>query len=165
MSVSVRPFRPGDAPRLAEIVQRCLREVNSRDYSADIIDRLCAHYTAEKLIELSGSRLIYVAEDDETKGDEARGNDIVGTVSRDGNKVYTMFVDPDAAGLGVGRHLMRHIEALAVRDGYDHMETGASITAHRFYLKLGYTDVRESETEFGLNYILRKPLPGDVVTS
>lgn len=160
MSVSVRPFRPGDAPRLAEIVQRCLREVNSRDYSADIIDRLCAHYTAEKLIELSGSRLIYVAEED-----EATGDGIVGTVSRDGNKVYTMFVDPDAAGLGVGRHLMRHIEALAVRDGYDHMETGASITAHRFYLKLGYTDVRESETESGLNYLLRKPLPGDSVTS
>lgn len=154
MSVSVRPFRPGDAPRLAEIVQRCLREVNSHDYAADIIDRLCAHYTAEKLTELSGSRRVYVAEDDAANGDE-----VVGTVSRDGNKVYTMFVDPDAAGLGVGRQLMRHIEALAVRDGYDHMETGASVTAHRFYLKLGYSDVRESETQFGLNYILRKPLP------
>lgn len=38
------------------------------------------------------------------------------------------------------------------------METGASITAHGFYLRLGYTDVRESRTEFGLNYVLRKPL-------
>jgi hypothetical protein len=39
------------------------------------------------------------------------------------------------------------------------METGASITAHQFYLGLGYVDVRQSETELaGLNYILRKPL-------
>jgi GNAT superfamily N-acetyltransferase len=149
LATDVRPFDPNDAPRLAEIVQRCLREVNSRDYPAEIIDKMCAHFTAERFIELSGSRRIYVAEDDR----------VVGTVSRAGNKVYTMFVDPDLTDRGIGRQLMQHIEALAARDGYDYMEAGASITAHQFYLKLGYTDVRESEAEFGLNYILRKPLP------
>ncbi|MYW04763.1 GNAT family N-acetyltransferase [Streptomyces sp. SID3343] len=149
MAIEVRLFRPDDAPRLAEIVQRCLREVNSHDYPADIIDKMCAYYTAERFVELSSSRLVYVAEDVK----------VVGTVSRDGNKVYTMFVDPDLARRGTGRQLMRHIEALAARDGHDHMETGASITAHRFYLELGYTDVHESETEFGLNLILHKPLP------
>lgn len=149
MAIGVRRFHPDDAPRLAEIVQRCLREVNSKDYPAHIIDKMCAHFTAERFVELSRSRHIYVAEDDR----------VVATVSRDGNKVYTMFVDPDLVGRGTGRHLMQHIEALAARDGYDHMETGASITAHQFYLRLGYGDVRETETEFGLNYILRKPLP------
>ena len=54
---------------------------------------------------------------------------------------------------------MRHIEALAVVDGYDHMETGASITGHGFYHRLGYIDVRSTETEFGFNYILRRNLP------
>lgn len=39
------------------------------------------------------------------------------------------------------------------------METGASITGHGFYLRLGYVDVRESETDFGFNWIMRKPLP------
>ena len=39
------------------------------------------------------------------------------------------------------------------------METGASITAHEFYLRLGYVDVRSSDTDFGFNFILRKPLP------
>ncbi|WUH99351.1 GNAT family N-acetyltransferase [Spirillospora sp. NBC_00431] len=148
MTVNIRMFQPEDAPRLSAIVQRCLREVNSRDYPNHIIDKMCAHFTAERFVELSGSRRIYVAE-------EGR---VVGTVSRDGNKVYTMFIDPDLAGRGIGRQLMQHIEAQAAHDGYDFMETGASITAHGFYLKLGYTDVRESETEFGLNYILRKPL-------
>lgn len=149
MTIKNRLFQPSDAPRLAEIVQRCLREVNSRDYPAHIIDKMCAHFTAERFVELASGRRVYVAEDRRA----------VGTVSRDGNKVYTLFVDPDLAGLGIGRQLMQHVETLAAHDGYDHMETGASITAHGFYLKLGYTDVRESETEFGLNYILRKPLP------
>lgn len=151
MTITVRPFRQDDAPRLAEIVQRCLREVNSRDYPAQIIDKMCAHFTPERFIELSGSRLIYVAMA-ETAG-------VVGTVSREGNKVFTLFVDPDLAGRRIGSHLMNHIEALAARDGYEYVETGASISAHRFYHKLGYSDVRESETGFGLNYILRKPLP------
>lgn len=108
MAIEVRPFHPDDAPQLADIVQRCLREVNSRDYPADIIDKMCAHFTAERFIELSAFRLIYVAEDDK----------VVGTVSRDGNKVHTMFVDPDLAGRGIGQQLMRHIETLAARDGW-----------------------------------------------
>lgn len=149
MQIDVRPFLRGDAPRLAEIVQRGLREVNSRDYSAHVIDTMCAHFTAERFVELSNSRLIYVAE----------YNGVVGTVSREGNKVYTMFVDPDLAGRGIGRRLMRHVETLAADEGYAYMEAGASITAYDFYRKLGYVYVRESETEFGLNYILRKPLP------
>ncbi|MER7443948.1 GNAT family N-acetyltransferase [Micromonospora avicenniae] len=148
--IKVRLFRPGDAPRIAEIVQRCLREVNSRDYPQHVIDKMCAHFTAERFIELSANRLIYVAEGDGV---------VVGTVSRAGNKVYTMFVDPDFARRGIGRQLVQQVEVSAARDGYDRMETGASITAHGFYLKLGYTDVRTSETEFGFNYILRKTLP------
>lgn len=154
MAAQVRPFRPADAPRLAEIVQRCLREVNSRDYPAAIIDKMCAHFTAERFADLSSQRRIFVA---------AAGDVVHGTVSLDGNKVFTMFVDPDQAGRGIGRRLMEHIETVAAHDGYDHMETGASITAHDFYRTLGYTDIRESETEFGLNYILRKPLTNGAV--
>jgi GNAT superfamily N-acetyltransferase len=134
---AVRKFEAADAPVVAGLIGRCLREVNSRDYSAEIIERMCAHFDA------------FVAESD----------GVVGTVSRDGNKVYTMFVRPDVAGQGVGRILMRHIEALAAAEGHGFMETGASITAHDFYRRLGYVDVRTSETEFGLNFILRRPLP------
>lgn len=149
MTVPIRAFRSEDGSALAAIVQRCLREVNSRDYPAAVIDKMCAHFTAERFVELAESRSIYVADDGQ----------IVGTVSRDGNKVFTMFIDPDAHSQGIGRSLMEHIETLAASDGFDYMETGASITAHGFYLRLGYTDVRTSETDFGFNYILRKPLP------
>ncbi|PYC72407.1 GNAT family N-acetyltransferase [Micromonospora arborensis] len=148
--VTVRLFRDTDAEPLAVLVARCLREVNSRDYPADLIERMCAHFDAARFRELATVREVFVAEQD---------GRVVGTVSRDGNKVYTMFVDPDGAGRGVGRRLMHHIERLAGADGHDHMETGASITGHGFYQRLGYQDVRVSETDFGLNYILRKPLP------
>ncbi|MEW2355279.1 GNAT family N-acetyltransferase [Spirillospora sp. NPDC029432] len=148
--LGVRPFRDLDAVNVAGLVQRCLREVNSHDYAADIIDGMCRHFTPDRFIELSQSRSVYVAE---------IADQLVGTVSRDGNKVYTMFVDPDQHGRGIGRYLMLHIETHAADEGYDFMETGASITGHRFYHRLGYVDVRETETELsGLNYIMRKTL-------
>lgn len=149
MTVLVRAFLPCDADVVAALVQRCLREVNSRDYSSMIIDKMCAHFRPDRFNVLAESRDIYVA---------AEQTGVVGTVSRDGNKVFTMFVDPDVAGTGIGRALMEHIEVLAAGEGHGHMETGASITGHDFYLRLGYTDVRESETDFGFNWIMHKPL-------
>lgn len=148
MSVQIRAFGPADAGVVSALVQRCLREVNSRDYPETIIDKMCAHFTPDRFNALAENRDVYVADRD----------GVVGTVSREGNKVFTMFVDPDAAGMGVGRVLMEHIESLAVSEGHDHMETGASITGHGFYLRLGYTDIRESETDFGFNWIMHKPL-------
>ena len=145
----IRLFRPDDAPTVADLIDRCLRDVNSRDYPAETIERMCEHFSAERIEQLAAERQMLVAE----------WNGVVGTVSRDGNKVYTMFVHPRAIGHGIGRQLMRRVEELATADGYDHMETGASITAHGFYQRLGYIDVRTSDTAFGFNYILRKPLP------
>lgn len=142
-------FRPGDGPAVADVIERCLREVNSRDYPAEIIDRMCTHFSTERIERLADERQMFVAVWD----------GIVGTASRDGNKVFTVFVHPRAIGHGVGRRLMRHIEALAAGEGYGYMETGASITGYGFYQRLGYVDVRTSDTEFGLNYILQKPLP------
>lgn len=148
--MEIRSFRPGDAPEISDVIGRCLREVNSRDYPESVITLMCEHFTAGRIAELAGERQMFVAVEDGT---------VVGTVSRDGNKVFTMFVRPGTIGRGVGRQLMRHIEALAAAEGHAYMETGASISAHGFYQRLGYLDVRTSETDFGLNYILRKPLP------
>ncbi|RKN18270.1 GNAT family N-acetyltransferase [Micromonospora musae] len=147
--VQIRLFRPGDGSAVADLVQRCLREVNSRDYPAEIVERMCRHFSEERIAQLADERQMFVAEQ----------AGIVGTVSRDGNRVFTMFVHPEVTGQGVGRRLMRHIELLAAAEGCDYMETGASITGHGFYRRLGYVDLRSSETEFGLNYILRKALP------
>lgn len=146
-AVVIRPFEARDGAELSELVRRCLREVNGRDYPTEVIDWMCAHFTGDRFVKLAGVREVWVAEE---------GTRVVGTVSRDGNRVYSMFVSPDRAGRGIGRALMRHIEALAAAQGYDHMETGASMSGHGFYHRLGYRDVRESDTDVGLTYILRK---------
>lgn len=150
MRVTIRRFTDGDAEAVADLIQVCLRTVNSRDYPPEIIDRMCAHHVPSRIVELAAQRQMFVA--------ETAADGIAGTVSRDGNKVHTMFVRPGLAGHGIGRRLMRHIEGLAAAEGHDHMEAGASITAHGFYQRLGYLDVRTTETAFGINLIMRLPL-------
>jgi GNAT superfamily N-acetyltransferase len=150
VTVTIRRFRAGDADAIADLVQVCLRTVNSRDYPPEIIDRMCAHHVPSRIVELAAQRQMFVA--------ETAAEGIAGTVSREGNKVHTMFVRPGLAGRGIGRQLMRHIESLAAGEGHDHMEAGASITGHGFYQRLGYVDVRTSESEFGVNLIMRLPL-------
>jgi GNAT superfamily N-acetyltransferase len=151
--VEIRLFRPDDNAAVSGMIVQCLREVNSQDYPEEIIERMCAHFSPQRMSQLAEERQMFVAVD---------GGTVVGTVSRDGNKVFTMFIQPRMIGRGVGRRLMRHIETLAADEGYEYMETGASITAHGFYERLGYVDVRTSDTEFGFNYILRKALRVDV---
>jgi len=111
---------------------------------------MVAHWTPDVVKARALEREMFVVEMD---------GSVVGTVSRDGNKVFTLFVNPDVAGQGIGSQLMSHIEQLAAVENYQYLETGASITAHDFYRKRGYKDVRETMTEdSGLNYILQKPL-------
>ena len=149
MEFQIRTYQASDAGQLAEMVKRCLLQVNSRDYSSQIIDRLCLYYSPERFIELSSRRQIYIA---------SSGISVLGTVSREDNHVYTMFVEPDWTGHGIGRKLMRHIEGLAAQEGHGNMETDASITAHNFYQRLGYVDLHEEQTDMGLLYVMRKPL-------
>lgn len=146
----IRLFQDKDADELSTVITRCLKEVNSKDYPAETIGGMVAYFTPEKVKELAQEREMYVA----VQADKA-----IGTVSRDGNKVFTMFINPDFAGQGIGSQLMDYAEQQVATSGFGFVELGASITAHDFYQKRGYDDVRETETESsGLNYIMQKQL-------
>ena len=147
----VRLLRPEDAAEVSALVHRCLREVNSRDYSDDVIDAMCEQYTADRFPALARQRHVYVAEN---------SVGLAGTVSLEGHVVYTMFVSPDHSGHGVGRKLMEHVEDVAVAGGHERMETNASITARAFYLRLGYVEVSSADGPHGRTYRMRKDLAG-----
>lgn len=148
--VKIRNFLNEDAGPLSAIIIRCLKEVNSNDYSPTIIEGMVKEFTPTRVEELAARRQMYVA---------VRDNEIMGTVSREGNKIYTMFIDPRNSGQGIGYALMDHAEEEIRKNGYHRAELDASLTARGFYIKRGYTELQKSESdEYGMSYSMEKSL-------
>jgi GNAT superfamily N-acetyltransferase len=148
--MKIRRFKPEDAEGVVDIIHRDLIEVNSADYTSDVILSMVDEFTPDALKDLAKRRDVFVAEDD---------SKVTGIVSLDDNTVFTLFIDPLVHGQGIGSELMDYVENLAKGRGHESIELPASLTAHGFYLRRGYADVREtSSKEHGTNIIMRKDL-------
>ncbi len=133
-AMEIRPAVTDDAAAICRVAIRTLRESNARDYSADVIARLAAGFSPQRIAALIAGRPFYVA--------IAHGT-IVGTANLDGAAARAVFVDPDHQGEGIGASLMAAIEDLARERSVATLSVQSSITAEGFYKKLGYVAVGE----------------------
>jgi len=149
-NISLREFRVEDAEVISKIIRTNLIQVNSRDYSESVISNMYGIFTPSFIIEVSEKRKMYVALD---------GEKIVGTASIEGDTIYTVFVDTEYHGKGIGRKLMECLEEIAANSGLQSVKLPASITAKKFYERLGYYALYEVETEeYGRDIIMEKSL-------
>jgi N-acetylglutamate synthase-like GNAT family acetyltransferase len=135
MDFSVRTASDGDADGISRVILSALRETNAKDYSPEIIARLEQSFHPAGVLDLMHKRMVFVA---------VTGERIVGTASLDGKVVRTVFVSPDAQGQGVGRRLMAEIEKAAQGAGVTTLAVPSSVTAEKFYAKIGFKVVREA---------------------
>ncbi len=129
----IRSYVNGDARKISNVIRRCLKEVNSKDYSKRTIANLYNFFTPSQIVRNSKDRIIFVA---------AEGDKIIGTASLKGNTIYTVFVNPDFHGRGIGSKLMSKVEVVARQSGYRKLQVPSSITSVEFYKKLGYKKVK-----------------------
>jgi putative acetyltransferase len=129
--VTLRPYRPDDAPALLALFRDTIRRVNSRDYSpaqiaawaSDDID------TAAWYGRFAG-RFVAVAE-------EAGRPVGFAELEADGH-IDRFYVAADQQGRGVGRQLLAAVVAEARRLGIARLFTEASITARPFFEAQGF---------------------------
>jgi len=132
--MEIRPATVEDAEAICRVAIRALRETNARDYAPDVIARLVAGFSPERIATFIASRPFYVALADGV---------IVGTANLDGTAARAVFVDPNHQGLGIGAGLMAVIEDLARARAVTTLHVQSSVTAEGFYKKLGYAAVGE----------------------
>jgi GNAT superfamily N-acetyltransferase len=119
------------------IIHRGLREINGKDYPAELMEEYCNYFTLEKIKNQANSAHMYVA---------VLGNKIVGTGSiapywgRETESILlTIYVLPEMIGQGIGSAIINALE----QDEYflraNRIEIPSSITAVKFYQKMGYT--------------------------
>ncbi len=133
----VRQFIESDAPAVQHVIHRGLREINGKDYPAGLIEEYCAYFTLEKIRSQANSAHMFVAVADDK---------IVGTGSiapywnsKTESILLTIYVLPEYIGRGVGTEIVKKLE----QDEYflraNRIEIPSSITATKFYQKMGYS--------------------------
>ena len=133
-AVQIRRIEAGDYPRVSEIICRCLREVNIKDYGEEHIDRMLPTFAAENLPRWFESAETYVL---------VAAGSLVGTATLRGNAIQTVFIDPDRRGQGFGKQLMAHLEQRARAQGFSEASLKSSLTSRSFYEAIGYVPASE----------------------
>ena len=134
---AIRLFVESDAGTVQNIIHRGLREINGKDYPAELIEEYCAYFTLEKIKSQANSAHMYVAiADDKVVG---TGSIAPYWNSKTESILLTIYVLPEMIGQGIGTAIINALE----KDEYflraNRIEIPSSITAVKFYQKMGYT--------------------------
>lgn len=135
--VCIRPMEESQATEVSALIGQVLMEVNIRDYPREALLEFVEYYSPERVASIprSGGHS-YVA----MRGDELLAcGSVVPMEDRPGEcEIRALFVRPEWEGKGVGRQLVRTLEADPLFRGAKRVAVSASLTSHEFYLKLGY---------------------------
>jgi putative acetyltransferase len=152
-TITVRAYEPSDAMATLRCFQRAVRGTASHDYTPEQIESWVAVD-----VDAWGRRRASV----ETRVAERDGQ-LVGftDVDHDGY-IDMMFVDPDAARIGVASALLDHtIDAMRRRGGTE-LTVQASITARPFFERHDFVVTAEQRVELRgsvlTNYRMRRAL-------
>jgi GNAT superfamily N-acetyltransferase len=158
MDCMIRPARSDDVQGISRVVISALRETNAKDYPDAVIARVEQSFSPAAIVVLLERRDVFVAVEHDR---------IVGTASLDGRVVRTVFIEPRYQGRGIGRALMAEVERSAVENGVAVLAVPSSVTAERFYAKLGFRSVRDSyhgeERTIVMERLLLRPIHGTSV--
>jgi len=149
MGLTIRETHSNDAKAISQVIVAAVRESNGQNYAASIIESVVTNFTPERVIELLGQRLVFVA---------LLGDKIVGTGALDGNTVRSLFIAPQQQRKGIGKALMRRVEETALQHGIETLLVPSSLTAESFYARLGYCLLREQLHGEERTLIMTKPL-------
>ncbi len=156
-ALRVRPYRDGDAPRLAALFHAAIHGIARNHYSQAQVDAWCPRVPDASRFAARGEdgRALLVAVDE---------NDAplaYGDVEADGH-IDHLFCHPGAAGTGVTAALYAALERVAREQGIARLYTEASEPARRFFLKCGFTETGRNDFDLAgvaiHNYRMEKAL-------
>ncbi len=147
--MEIHPFDKRFAKQVSALIRNTLREINSKDYSKEIIEKMCSRFSEENIINKASNRKMVVMMENE---------EVIGTASLKDNIILTVFVGVNAQGKGIGTKLMSYLEAMARKKGCKKVLLPSSITSVSFYERLGYKIIGEDINDFGKNIIVEKML-------
>jgi len=145
----IRDARPDDTAAISALVQHTVRTSNGRDYPAEAVALIVANFAADKVGQRMAGRDVFVCQ---------RGDRIIGTIGLGGDRLRSLFVDPDLQQGGIGARLVAHLEEHARRKGVTELKLSSSLTARGFYERLGYRLIQREEHDGVSTFLMTKTL-------
>lgn len=147
--MEIYPFDKRFSKQVSELIRNTLREINSKDYSKEIIEKMCTRFSEENIINRASNRkMVLMIENEE----------VIGTASLKDNIILSVYVGVNAQGKGIGTKLMSYLEEIASKKGFKKVLVPSSITSVSFYERLGYKIIEERINDSGKNIIVEKML-------
>lgn len=136
MNITVRRYRDGDALAICEIVKKDILAETIKDYPQNYIDGLVKNHNKEFIERRAKAFHVYVLEDDK----KIVGVGMIGPYwdSLTESSFFTIFIDPEYIGKGLGRKIIEALENDEYYTRANRVEIPASITAVEFYKHFGY---------------------------
>lgn len=136
MNITVRRYQTGDEKEIYKIIEKDIRKENIKDYPPQAIEELITGHNEDLIIRRANAFHVYVLEDK----DKIVGVGMIGPYwnSLTESSFFTIFIDPDYKGKGLGRIIIETLEQDEYFKRADRVEIPASITAVNFYKHFGY---------------------------
>lgn len=154
----IRLATPADAAALADVYERSVLAIGTRDYSAEQIAVWIGQGARPErfLARLADGRRCWVA----VTGDDQ----VEAFIDLEANGyIDFLYAAPEVAGSGIAGTLLDTLEAAARADGMRRLYVEASEAARRFLLKRGYAEITRRDFEVdGVaihNYAMERTLP------
>ncbi|TFF96427.1 MAG: GNAT family N-acetyltransferase [Promethearchaeota archaeon] len=147
---NIEPFQRQYASQVSSLIRKTLVESNSPYYPKSVINFLYDEHSGDKIIKMAESKELYVCKLE---------NKIIGVGGLEENYIGTVFVSPEYQHQGIGKAIMKEVEAKARDKGINKVFLNSSINAVPFYKRLGYEVKKKVEQDnYGVTYEMVKQL-------
>ena len=132
----IRRFRAEDAQGVTDLIATTMRTTNSADYPPHYIEEAISNMQPKDIIRRASWTHYYVI----CEGDRIIACGAIGPYwnSETESSLFNIFVHPDYQGQGLGRKIIETVEQDEYALRANRIEIPASITAVKFYQKMGY---------------------------
>lgn len=134
--IELKPGNIPDIPLLWSLRTRAVRKLCASHYSPEQIEIWSEAPPPESYLRLLATDCALVAEED----GQLLGYAIL---DRQTGEVIALFVEPLHAGKGIGKLLMRGLEAMAAEEHFNRLYLYSSLNAADFYRAMGFVAVRD----------------------
>ena len=135
-TVHIRPAALDDAESIERLRHAAVHKHGIRSYSQEQLNQWAPAPSADRIRAVRRA----IQSDQEVMIVAVVGNRVAGfgSIIPAGHELRAVYVHPDFARRGVGRTILRELEAVARDLGLDHLDARSSLNAEPFYNAQGY---------------------------